>query len=297
MNEYKPAFPDFYKALNKFLKADQSREPHASYNDRLTRFDMNLFETLKSIPDFETDEKAELFKYGIILFTFDTFHDLPHVFVENPDFVPFLREMSVPDLTVINEFHTDSGKPVFNESSLSSLLKKDIPSVSAYAVHTTDDCLLVATFKNKYPDGSDCMTVFASDSSGGSVFRYPFNSVPDEKDVAFINSTPPLKFAINFMSYCQAFPECLRDGVPNLFTRKEKAGYPNSRVLKVSPEILDKDFSNGRFVTPHFRRGHFRRLESDYYTKKKGQIVFVKASMVRGRAKTLKGQSASLHER
>ena len=40
-------------------------------------------------------------------------------------------------------------------------------------------------------------------------------------------------------------------------------------------------------VTPHFRRGYFKRLTSDFYTKKKGQIVFVKETMVNGKAKTV----------
>ena len=41
------------------------------------------------------------------------------------------------------------------------------------------------------------------------------------------------------------------------------------------------------FITPHLRRGHFRRLESDFYKKKKGKIIFVRSTFVKGKAKTV----------
>ena len=40
-------------------------------------------------------------------------------------------------------------------------------------------------------------------------------------------------------------------------------------------------------VAPHFRKGYFKFLKSDFYTHKKGQIVFVCETMVNGKAKTV----------
>lgn len=40
-------------------------------------------------------------------------------------------------------------------------------------------------------------------------------------------------------------------------------------------------------VIPHFRRGYFKRLSSDFYKNKKGQIIFVHETIVNGVAKTL----------
>lgn len=38
--------------------------------------------------------------------------------------------------------------------------------------------------------------------------------------------------------------------------------------------------SVGGIVNPHFRRGYFKRLESDFYKNKKGQIIFVHETVV-----------------
>ena len=40
-------------------------------------------------------------------------------------------------------------------------------------------------------------------------------------------------------------------------------------------------------VITHFRRGYFKRLSSDFYKNKKGQIIFVHETIVNGVAKTL----------
>ena len=43
--------------------------------------------------------------------------------------------------------------------------------------------------------------------------------------------------------------------------------------------------SVGGVVDPHFRRGYFKRLESDFYKNKKGQIIFVHETVVNAQAK------------
>ena len=39
--------------------------------------------------------------------------------------------------------------------------------------------------------------------------------------------------------------------------------------------------------SPHFRKGYYKRLTSDFYKNKKGQIIFVSETMVNGKAKTI----------
>lgn len=87
----------------------------------------------------------------------------------------------------------------------------------------------------------------------------------------------------NMYLYAQCFPECILTGPPkdfldlNQYTRTLKAVH-----LTTAEEILDRTG-----VTPHFRRGHFRLLQSEFYTKKQGQIVFVKSAFVKGKAVTI----------
>lgn len=91
------------------------------------------------------------------------------------------------------------------------------------------------------------------------------------------------KLAINTIAYMNTFPECIQDGVPN----QVKDIY--SKKLVVSEKILESSVENStkKQRTPHFRRGYFKRLNSDFYTRKKGQLVFVKETMVNGIAKTV----------
>ena len=51
--------------------------------------------------------------------------------------------------------------------------------------------------------------------------------------------------------------------------------------------FVDATESAGGIVNPHFRRGYFKRLESDFYKNKKGQIIFVHETVVNAQAKTL----------
>ncbi len=54
----------------------------------------------------------------------------------------------------------------------------------------------------------------------------------------------------------------------------------------MTDKIMDpKGSSNSKI--PHFRKGFFRMLRSDYYTHKKGQMIYVTETMVKGKAKTI----------
>ena len=89
-----------------------------------------------------------------------------------------------------------------------------------------------------------------------------------------------LRLAVNTIAYMNAFPECIVDGVPNNI----KEEY--SKSIKLSEKVVE-NLSDTKRMTPHFRRGYFKCLTSDFYTKKKGQIIFVKETMVNGNAKTV----------
>ena len=38
---------------------------------------------------------------------------------------------------------------------------------------------------------------------------------------------------------------------------------------------------------PHMRRGYFKCLSSDFYKNKRGQIIFIRETMVKGKSKTV----------
>lgn len=100
-----------------------------------------------------------------------------------------------------------------------------------------------------------------------------------------------VRLILNLFFYMSAFPENVLDGPPNTVFNKKKG---DQKTITISKEIADYLHEN-RDVSPHLRRGHFRYLGSDHYTKKRGQTIFVKSSFVKGTAKTIiENQSVSM---
>lgn len=88
---------------------------------------------------------------------------------------------------------------------------------------------------------------------------------------------------MNFMLYREAFPEKIIDGTP-----KGEKKTPNGKFLGISEKICTTGHHEHKgFVKPHFRRGYFRHLESDWYKNCKGKTQFIAGTVVKGRAKTV----------
>jgi hypothetical protein len=73
------------------------------------------------------------------------------------------------------------------------------------------------------------------------------------------------------------FPEMFVDGPPP--SLKHPAWYRKLRKSHIALARVRGD------MAPHIRRGHFRLLSAERYVHKRGQLVFVKPSMVKGEAK------------
>lgn len=97
--------------------------------------------------------------------------------------------------------------------------------------------------------------------------------------------TKIFRLAINTIAYMETFPECVKDGVPELIKEQENE---NAITIGISEKALEPIQNiNKKMKTPHFRRGYFKQLSSPFYTKKRGQIIFVSETMVNGKAKTI----------
>lgn len=92
------------------------------------------------------------------------------------------------------------------------------------------------------------------------------------------------KLVLNLLLYMSAFPENISDKAP--FELCNKNNINNSKTISISKTISDYLIEN-KEVSPHLRRGHFRYLDSEFYKNKRGQIIFVKSSFVKGNAKTI----------
>lgn len=74
--------------------------------------------------------------------------------------------------------------------------------------------------------------------------------------------------------------------MPNDLFEKSVGRSDRNFTFQLSEKIKDVDYSPTSKL-PHFRKGFFRNLQSDYFTHKKGQFVFVTETMVKAKAKTI----------
>lgn len=86
------------------------------------------------------------------------------------------------------------------------------------------------------------------------------------------------KLLVGLGMYASCFPEMIKEGPPTDLKHPSIHCCDNlrSRTVGVSPKIHHQNGS----PTPHFRRGHFRVLNSEKFTHKRFQTVFVSESFV-----------------
>jgi hypothetical protein len=89
------------------------------------------------------------------------------------------------------------------------------------------------------------------------------------------------RLVFGFSLYIEAFPETV---VPSAVDNIHKVGHYDGQKHSVELNSVVKRENEKAATSPHFRRGHFRVLNSERFTKKQGQVVFVKGCFVRGQA-------------
>jgi hypothetical protein len=104
----------------------------------------------------------------------------------------------------------------------------------------------------------------------------------DYENAAAMNECWSIIF--NLMLYIDAFPECVIEGGPRS-TLTMHVDRRRSTVVTESNAIKET-YARGT-TSPHFRRGHFRFLQSERFKGKRYQTVYVKPSMVKGTAETV----------
>lgn len=116
-----------------------------------------------------------------------------------------------------------------------------------------------------------------------------FFSASDGVDIANMQMTSGtmgdcnwmLRLIFGFSLYIEAFPEVVMPtGADSTF----QIGHYRGTHLSVATSDVARRENESAAVSPHFRRGHFRVLHSERFTKKRGQVVFVKGCFVKGKA-------------
>ncbi|MDQ6531002.1 hypothetical protein [Flavobacterium sp. LHD-85] len=127
---------------------------------------------------------------------------------------------------------------------------------------------------------------FSQGQNGGRMADRFYTETLKRNDQVALKASKMFRLAINKIAYMKCFPDCVTDGVPHDLLEKTQHNKAENFTVGLSDKIRDTEKSTLSKM-PHFRKGHFRVLHSDYFANKKGQIVFVAETMVKGKAKTV----------
>ena len=109
---------------------------------------------------------------------------------------------------------------------------------------------------------------------------YNLIEIAQDPDASYFDYDYLCKTVLGLSLYMDAFPDAIREAKCE---NVKHVGHYNGggHVLSRNDVVLTEEKDS---VSPHFRRGHFRVLSSERYTKKRGQVVFVKGTFVKGKA-------------
>lgn len=251
--------------------------------------DQKIFEILRynilnaPVAGNENEEQRELLLAGLEMWRQDLDQELLHIFFIDKYLRDYLADMSLSELEGVKQYLFDNGesrKVIYTKKN--SKVDCVVYSFGLHIPYETDGYAFSYTI---YEDNS--MELFYSHGNyhGGLNDKMYWDLIKnnDKKSISLIKH---FRLAINTISYMECFPECVSDGVPRITIDRKENRTSKNVILKIADKIIEID-KNKVSKKPHFRSGHFRRLQSDYYTNKKGQIIHIHQTMVKGRAKTV----------
>lgn len=265
--QYSKTFGVFYDYFRKWCKDMASRgeltdKPEEQFQD----FFLSNFAT--SIDDATAMQ----------LFVRDVRKELLHIYMSDESLQDFLKNVDVRDLKGIKKYISENGNKVLvnEDDSMQNITEG---TNLAFCLHIPNEkqgyVLCYSLYEN------DELRIFVN--HGQEQFHISSLDYDNKKSILYQDKEiyDIAIFAINLVAYISCFPDCLVDGAPHGIKTE------NNHRLRTSEKIMDKQTSDNGIVNPHFRRGYFKRLESDFYKNKKGQIVFVHETVVNAQAKTL----------
>lgn len=265
---YSKTFGIFYDNFRRFCKemaaaGELSDHPAEQFRDFFLK---NYAQSIDDATSFQ-------------LFVRDVHHELVHIYMTDAHLQNFLKQAEVKDLSGIKKYIADNGSRVIvNEDDEMQHLSEG--SNLAFCLHIPDERQGYVFCYSLYENEE--LRIFVAHG----MEQFHLSSIDYENKNSIVYTDPEINeiahFAINMIAYISCFPDCLTDGAPHGIKTE------NNHRLATSEKVLDlQEPSAGGIVNPHFRRGYFKRLESDFYKNKKGQIIFVHETVVNAQAKTL----------
>jgi hypothetical protein len=231
----------------------------------------------------ENTESRDLILSGLELWKEDFTGDFLHIFFLENQLRDFLEKTPLSDLDGIRKYLYENGKNknviYFKTKSQSNCV------VYNFGLHIPYETNGYAFSLSLYENNS-IELYFSHGIQNGQLSNKFYNDLKNKKDEKSLALSKMLRLAINTIAYMKCFPECVTEGVPRISYDRNEERSERNVTFQLSEEITDPE-NTQRSKIPHFRKGHFKVLRSDYYTHKKGQIIYVTETMVKGKAKTV----------
>ncbi|MBD5409034.1 MAG: hypothetical protein HDR54_06575 [Treponema sp.] len=208
--------------------------------------------------------------------------ELLHVYLEEKELSDFIKEkMLLKDLQGIKKYISDNGKRQ-KDLNGNEFIKYDI---GVHVPHEKHGCAFSFMLWNPY---GNLIVDFVDKDGAGSIPENEYELAKNSKDDDAISAERNFRFAVNLITYMACFPECVRQGVPKVNNSQKYEPSKNSVMLGFSEKLFDSTENNLRGkVRPHLRKGYFKYLSSDFYTNKKGSLIWVKETEVNAESKTV----------
>lgn len=231
----------------------------------------------------ESIESRELLLSGLELWKEDANGEFLHIFFIEKQLRDFLEKTPLSDLDGIRKYLYENGK---NNNVLYFKTKSQSNCVIyTFGLHIPYETNGYAFSLTLYKDNSIELYFYHGKQHGrlSDKFYNDLNKKKDEKSLLF---TKIFRLAINTIAYMKCFPECVTEGVPRITKDRDEERSVKNVIFQLSEKVTDSENSNNS-KSPHFRKGYFKLLQSDFYTNKQGQLIYVTETMVKGKAKTV----------
>lgn len=204
-----------------------------------------------------------------------------HLYFIDRDLKYVLRDMKLTDLEGIKEYLLSFGKEteafIAKTNTETTIVSYDFALHIPFEKHGYSFSLVLTEDLN--------LTLQMSDGEhSGAIPEDQFQNLSNSNDRNEKYMASTFRLAINTLAYMQCFPEMVEDGVPSNIP--DEYGKRSFHVRMVD-SLKESANDTGRKNAPHIRKAHFRKLQSDYFTNKKGSMVLIQQTMVNGKAKTI----------
>lgn len=232
----------------------------------------------------ENSESNQLLLSGLELWREDLRGDFLHIFFLEKQLQDFLENTPLSDLDGIRKFLYENGEEkdvVYIKTSGQTKCVK-----YTFGLHIPHETHGYAFSLSLYENNTIELFFSHNEFINGLTTDKFYKDQIKKQDEKSLTICKMFRLAINTIAYMKCFPECVADGVPKITLDKNEKRSERNVIFSLSEKITDSD-RNQVSKIPHLRKGYFRLLQSDYYTHKQGQLVYVTETMVKGKAKTV----------